>query len=211
MFTINLPSRPLLALREIAAKKDVRYYLNGVSLEVGQEGAFLSASNGSILGVARLAECPANVQAKVVIPRTLLDRLKPSALGVVVLTARRDTADAGRWRLELDTLDGCLSDWSVHEWAPDWRRLTPRSPSGVAGQFHQEVLGTLIRASKALHGRSHPPMTIGHNGPGNAALIGFGDPDFFGVAMTMNAEMPDAPPAWIDSRPAYASMDTAAA
>lgn len=54
-------------------------------------------------------------------------------------------------------------------------------------------------------------MTIDHNGPGNAALIGFGDPDFFGVAMPMNAEMPDAPPAWIDSRPAYASMDTAAA
>lgn len=201
MFTINIPSRPLLALREIAAKKDVRYYLVGVSLEVGPEGAYLSASNGRVLGVARLPECPPDVEAKIVIPRSMLDRLKPSPLDVI-LTARRDTADAGRWRLELDTLDGCLSNLSAHEWAPDWRRLTPKAVSGVAGQFHQDELGVLIRASKALHGRSHPPLTIGHNGPDNAALIGFSCPDFFGVAMPMNEEMPAAPPAWIDSRPA---------
>ena len=202
MFTINLPSRPLLALREIAAKKDVRYYLNGVSLEVGQEGAFLSASNGSILGVARLAECPANVQAKVVIPRTLLDRLKPSE-AAVTLTARRAPLDGVEcWRLELATPGMALSDWAAAEMAADWRRVTPKSVSGVAGQFHQDVLSILIRASKALHGRSHPSITIGHNGPHDAALVGFENPDFFGVVMPMRYEAPDAPPAWIDSRPA---------
>lgn len=205
MLTINLPSRPLLALREIAAKKDIRPHLLGVGLEVGPAGAFLSASNGHVLGVARLPEWPGNVKAQFVIPRSLLDRLKPSPLDVVLTARRESDSDGARWRVELDTLDGCLSDWAASDVVVEWGRLTPRSPSGDAGQYHQDVLGTLARASKALHGATHPPVTIGHNGPHNPALIGFGVPDFFGIAMPMRADAPTEPPAWVHGGPVMAA------
>lgn len=217
MFTITLPSRPLLALREIAPKKDVRHYMCGVSLEVGPEGAFLSASNGYILCVTRLPEGPANVQATVVIPRSLLERVKPSRLSHepldVALTARRESdSDAARWRLELDTLDGCISDWATAEWAPNWRALIPRQVSDVTAQFSLDALDTVRRAHSALQrgkGR-RPVVAIGHNGH-NTALLDFNSPDFIGAIQPMRADAPRSAPAWIDSRPAYAPAVIAAA
>ena len=201
-FTINLPVRPLLALREFAGNKDIRNYLNGVGLEVGPAGAFLSASNGHVLGVACLSECPANVQAQFVIPRRLIDRLKPSPLDVVLTASREPDNDGPGWRVELDTLEGRISDLVAADVVVQWRNHVPRGVSGIAGQFHQAVLSTLVRASKALHGGAHPPMTISHNGPHDAALVGFGVCDFFGVAMPMRTEAMPAPPEWVDARPA---------
>lgn len=189
----TLPIRPLLALREFAAKKDVRYYLKGIFVDLS-EGVMV-ATNGHMMGVYRITLPVAPV--KFIIPRTLLDRLKPSPLDVAIAVTRIDE----RWRVELETDEGSLSDWAIDGQFPDWRRVMPRSVSGETAQFNVDLLALCQKALKSLYGKGKRPyMAIGHNGM-HAALLGFGDADFCGCIMPMRGDPPSAAPAWIDARP----------
>lgn len=195
---LTVPCRPLLALRELAGKKDVRFYINGVCVELdGAGGGVMVATNGHVIGAYRLdgktCDVPP-VKARFIIPRTILDGLKPSPLHFA-LTATRE---GERWMLTLDGGTGRVSDLAIEgEFPQQWRANIPHAVSGEAAQFTTAALGMFQKASAALHGGRFKPLTIGHNGPTSAALVDLGDADFCGVMMPARYEAPTAPPAWL--------------
>lgn len=193
---LTVPCRPLLALRELAGKKDVRWYINGVCVELdGAGGGVMAATNGAVLGAYRLDSkacgLPA-VKASVIIPRTILDGLKPSPINFVLTAAR----DGERWMLTIDPTAGRVSDWAVEGVFPDWRRNVPRTVSGESAQFNPALLALFQKAGAMLRGGTSRYCGIGHNGT-SPALVDLGDADFCGVIMPWRQDAPTAPPEWL--------------
>lgn len=224
----TLPADIVVALQQFAAQKDVRYYLNGIHIELHADHAIVCATDGTILGFAHvlLAEelPPFTAPLSLVVPNPVLTGIKARGSRVVFeFGAARlvDPADA----------DSTVRDVSVEQDGvrragqtivaryPDVRQAVPRRVSGEAAQFSGALIARLWAATQALNpkaGRknSHISPLIAHNGEG-PALVSFNRDDFFGVIVPLRpdgATAPTAPPAWlIAPRPGDAAVEDAAA
>lgn len=191
--TINIPTAVLIAAREVAPKKDVRFYLVGALLELdGKGNAFLVATNGHIMTAYRITDAPM-VAEKIIIPRTMLDKLKASPLDVILIATR---GDAGEWRLSMYTDRMTFGDDAIEARYPDWRRQFPRELSGAPAQFDVELIATLAKVERAFRrGKSRSYVTLGHNGNATA-IVDFGVGNLAGLIMPMHREAPTAAPDW---------------
>jgi DNA polymerase-3 subunit beta len=191
----------LKALTLIAAKDDRRYYLNGVCIDVAVTGATEAvavATDGHML-IAVPLQLDADVTAaagQYIIPRELIDGLKArkGAFATVKLDARSVTINAGGANITAPLIDGQY---------PDWRRVVPRTVTGLASQIDADYLHAMKKAHKLLGGSYSP--TVAHNGAetgdGGAARVLLAA-DAIGVIMPLRADKPVLDtPAWLE-RPA---------
>ena len=200
----------IAALKLFAADKDVRFYLNGINLEIGATESRLVATNGHSLGCFRVqSEQPGVVAplSNIIIPNDLLKPIKSKgtveiAIGpletkknekgeeVPVSYARPVTLTYAGVSMSGKTLDGVF---------PDYRRVIPSKVTGKPAQFNPCYVGTLAKAYIALHGGKGLPLVgIGFNGK-DGALIDLADENFVGVLMPMRPNavaMPHTPPDW---------------
>ena len=200
----------IAALKLFAADKDVRFYLNGINLEIGATESRLVATNGHSLGCFRIeSEQPEVITplGNIIIPNDLLKPIKAKgmveiAIGpletkkdakgeeVPVSSARPVTLTYAGVSMSGKTLDGIF---------PDWRRVIPSKVSGEAAQFDPAYIGTLAKAWSILHGGKGPHRVgLGFNG-NNGALITLADENFVGVIMPMRPHAvttPETPPSW---------------
>ena len=188
----------LKALTLIAAKDDRRYYLNGVCIDVAVTGATEAvavATDGHMLIAVPLQLDPDVTAAagQYIIPRELIDGLKArkGAFATVKLDARSVTINVGGANITAPLIDGQY---------PDWRRVVPRTVTGLASQIDADYLHAMKKAHKLLGGSYSP--TIAHNGAetgdGGAArvLLAAGA---IGVIMPLRAEKPVLEtPAWLE-------------
>lgn len=191
----------LKALTLIAAKGDQRYYLNGVCIDVAVTGATEAvavATDGHMLIAVPLQLDPDVTAAagQYIIPRELIDGLKArkGALATVKLDARSVTINVGGANITAPLIDGQY---------PDWRRVVPRTVTGLASQIDADYLHAMKKAHKLLGGSYSP--TIAHNGAetgdGGAARVLLAA-DAIGVIMPLRADKPVLyTPAWLE-RPA---------
>lgn len=189
----------IAALKLFAADKDVRYYMNGINLEIGATESRLVATNGHILGVFRIEGEQPEIDTPlrdIIIPTDLLKPIK--AKGEVEITigpletsfVRQVTLSYAGVSMSGKTLDGKF---------PDYRRVIPSKVTGEPAQFNLAIMGTLAKAYTALHGgKGYPLVAIGYNGT-NGALIDLADENFIGVIMPMRTGavvVPKAPNCW---------------
>jgi DNA polymerase-3 subunit beta len=188
----------LKALTLIAAKDDRRYYLNGVCIDVAVTGATEAvavATDGHMLIAVPLQLDPDVTAAagQYIIPRELIDGLKArkGAFATVKLDARSVTINVGGANITAPLIDGQF---------PDWRRVVPRTVTGLASQIDADYLHAMKKAHKLLGGSYSP--TIAHNGAetgdGGAArvLLAAGA---IGVIMPLRADKPVLDtPAWLE-------------
>jgi DNA polymerase-3 subunit beta len=189
------------ALLVAAAKKDVRYYLNGVCIDVRATDIVAVATNGHILVALPLATDSPIVLGQYIVPRDLLDNLKPAYKGAqVTLTidpaAKTVSVNVGGSSTTTQLVDGTF---------PQWRRVVPRVVSGKVSQFDADYIAAFGKINTLLGSKYSP--AIAHNGgsenlvEGAARVLLTGEA--IGVIMPMRYENPTIDnPSWLDADPA---------
>ena len=191
---VNLKYLQSLA-KHIAPKSDIRYYLNGVLLEVTAAGRFYVATDGHKLVAIREARQEGDTIGEWIIPRDVI-------LGIKIQKAGRNPVEHAE--LEIDgakaKLDYCGTG-AVFAFVdgkfPDWRRVVPQTLSGELAQFNLELLSRIDDIRKAF-GRNACDATIHHNGKSCAQITGL-HPDALMLVMPCrsNDAQGDAPvPSW---------------
>ena len=186
---LTIPAKYIAVLKLFAAEKDVRYYLNGICLEIGRSETRLIATNGYMLGVFRVeSEQPDIIDPvkNAIIPNEMLKHIKSKGDVEIVLGDALPDSHARPVTLVYDGLT--VSGKTVDASYPDWQRhFINLKPSGIAAQFNTEYIGRMAKAWAHLYGKRSPMVAIAHNGD-NAALIGLGDSNFCGVIMPIRKD-----------------------
>ena len=187
-----IPADTIKALLVIAAKKDIRDYLNSVCIDVRATDAVAVATDGHKLLALPLTladDAPALVPGCYIIRRESLEGvkavLKRPILVTIDPTARTATLDNGSNFLTHSPL--------MDDKYPDWRKVVPLTVSGEVAQFNAEYVGAFGKVHKLL-GSAYSPGIL-HNGNAAARVVLTGDA--VGVIMPMNGQPHLDNPAWL--------------
>jgi len=202
----SISADTIKALLTIAAKKDIRDYLNSICIDVRASDAVAVATDGHKLLALPLtatddAPAPALVPGQYIIRREALEGvkavLKRPILVTIDATARMATLDNGSTVASSPLMDATY---------PDWRRVVPLTVSGAVSQFNAEYVGTFGKVHKLLGGAYSP--AIQHNGDAAARVILPGDA--VGVLMPMRGDpQPLENPAWLVTPSATVAAEAA--
>lgn len=198
----------IAALKLFAADKDVRFYLNGINLEIGRKETRLVAADGVMLGCFRVESEQPDVDApltNIIIPNDLLKPIKAKGMVEILIGPLETKKDAKGEEVPVSSArpvtltyaDVSMSSKTLDGIFPDWRRAIPSKVSGEAAQFDPAYVGLLAKVAAALYGKSKY-VGIGFNGD-DAALLDFGDENFVGVLMPLRPNVvtaPRTPPDW---------------
>jgi DNA polymerase-3 subunit beta len=169
----SIPYKHLAAVLIFSGKQDVRYYLNGVFVEVSLTEVRVSATDGNTAAVARHTESN-TVRFDVIVPRATVELALKMRSEVISLVCE----DTGNWSLagiRFTPVDGKF---------PDYRRIIPNGYSGEAAQFDPEFITRASKAGRALGHKGLP--IIRHNGKDAALVQFYGNDNFIGVIMAYN-------------------------
>jgi len=221
---ITVRAEIIAVLKLFAADKDIRFYLNGINLEIGATESRLVATNGHILGCFRVESEQPDVDApltNIIIPNDLLKPIKPTGL-VEITIGELETKDNGKGEevpvsnarpVTLTYAGLSMSGKTVDGRFPDFRRVIPSKVSGQPAQFDPRLIGTLAKAWSILHGGKGPHCVgLGFNG-NDVALITLADENFVGVIMPMSPRAntaPETPPSWVHDYSLQAVAEPAA-
>jgi DNA polymerase-3 subunit beta len=207
---ITIKADTIKALLTIAAKGDIRYYINSIAIDAREAGdVTLVATDGHrMLAVPVDRDDIENLLPGVwVVDRALFESVKPVKAGRVdfPLTLSFVRRDATTYAPSANvTLTGATtaSGTTVDGRFPDWRRVMPASADGIASQFSPEYVGSFGKVGELLGGKTKSiPAVIHHNGNG-AALVTFPGSPAVGVIMPMRVGSEAGPvahpglPAW---------------
>jgi DNA polymerase-3 subunit beta len=196
--TLVIDPTPLLALKVIAPTNDVRYYLNGIALEVFKREARLVATDGHRVLVHRLEQDHEDLAApiKIIIPLALLASIKKKGVVEIVIGDAETYSEVSN--VTVTQLGVTVSGRTIDGQLPDWRRVIPAGePSGQPAQFNAEYLGDLAKIYKLLYPGKTPRVAIAHNGM-DTARFDLERDDYFGLIAPMRLEPPSGTtPAWV--------------
>jgi DNA polymerase-3 subunit beta len=185
-----------------ASKEDVRYYLNGVCIEVAPDGAYIVATDGHRMFAVR-EPCEGLVPRLgnkcYIVPRAALESILKTSKGDSMLV--RPSDDGKTAVLEFGGVSATCT--LIDGRFPDWRRVIPaKDQSGMAGQFNGDYMADCVKVGKLLDTRSKALGGFGtpyieHNGPEKACRVTWpgAQCEALGVVMPLRAEAP-ATPAW---------------
>ena len=177
---------------------DIRYYLNGLYLETGENGARLVGCDGHQLAVAKLeGSFPAS---SIIIPGSLVAAVKAKAKGPekVSLTynqgsqkykkgafeAREITLTFGELTTRAKELDGKF---------PDYRRVVPSEVDGAVAHYDPKLISRIDRACSILGYK----FFVGIAPNGDKSGLSVINEGFLVVTMPLRAEPCKASPAWV--------------
>lgn len=198
MNQITLNSRWLKGAAICAATNDIRYYLNGVLVDILAREVRIVATDGHFLVCLREEtpkDDPDNVPAQVIIPGDVLKAMKPGKRLPAVLTYATNSLEC-----TLDTFTGtALTFKAVDAKFPDYMRVLPAGqPSGELGFFDHELIARMGKAARTAldSGKAFPELWPSGR-TGTAAVVVPGYPEFFGAIMPRHASETYDRPEWI--------------
>ena len=181
-FTIDQNS--LNALLVLAAKKDIRYYLNGLHIEFTPEFTRVIACDGHKLGIYQKAVDSFNIGCgSITIPREVIENL-PKNAGLLEFAQ----FDANLWQLTAGSVS--LKFAPCDSKYPDFRRVVDQAnkTSGEAAGFNLNYLNEFEKCGNLLAGRKIKignRVRIHHNGQNGALITLNGLPNFAGIVMPL--------------------------
>ena len=142
----------LKAVMLAAAKKDVRYYLNGVMVRNGE----LAATNGHMALIIKSEKIKSD--GEYIIDNDTLKMLVTSHKGIKG-DSRVEVVDSvaitGNNKISITPVDGKF---------PDINRVIPQEPSGEIAHFNYEYLLACQKANGEFLDRKYPWIKLQHNG-----------------------------------------------
>ena len=192
-FTIT--RKHIRAALHFAAKKDPRYYLNGICVTQNQRGTAVEATNGHVLGIIRTDSTP-QAENRVIISLEDCEKLKGTKKqGNEEL---HFTIEGTRVACEIPSQGLIMHFASIEAKFPDTDRVVPKYDGGdqVAATYNPEYILAFALASEELHGKKYMPVI--HQRGNDAALVSIGLDDFVGVVMPVRSTHAEFQPSmWI--------------
>jgi len=202
---VYLSRAALKAALRIAAKQDIRYYLNGVHVEADSTTTRLIATDGHrMLILHRNSENGIQEPVSFTIPRAIVRQIIAGS-GKGLAHAQFDIQREGPslWSAPLvhigasARLTFAQSDGKF----PNWRTVVPTTISGKAAQLNPAYLADMNAAADDLGSRF---VSVTHNGSSPALVLpeGYIPWEFIGLVMPMRET--SAPTKW--TVPAWCAM-----
>lgn len=206
--TLSIPHNVIRAALLAVPKEDIRYYLKGMCIDASQSAAgklYLTTTDGHRMMVFDAAPfardengdaAPVLAMAweQIIIPREMLDAVKPAKAGRAELNIKVQVSPDSVTVTGATTATGKPIDG---EW-PYYRHVLPQTLSGETAQFNPDYLADLGKAQALLNGkRKGTYLRLAHNGNG-PALAELSDAAF-AIVMPQRADKADIPtglPAW---------------
>jgi DNA polymerase-3 subunit beta len=182
---------------------DIRYYLNGLYLETGANGARLVATDGHQLTVAKLEGC--YPESSIILPGNLVAVVKSKAKGPQqvmlefndghqlfekkknvdgVFVPRDITLTFGEITTTSKELDGKF---------PDYRRVVPNDVDGTTAQFDPRLINRIEKACSFLGCKSFTGIAYNGDKSGLSVI----DENFVVVTMPYKTYPTNVSPAWV--------------
>jgi len=170
----------LRALTVLAAKDDIRYYLNGVLIEYSPTITRIVATNGHVMGVYNDTQENEGF-GSFIIPRSALDLLKPANKLDQVCITREGTGSGS-----ISVIGGASVNFTpVDGKFPDYVRVIPDKVTGEVAQFNPDYIADFKKVYKLLGAKT---FHIHHNGHGGA-VMDFDLANFLGVMMPLRSSV----------------------
>lgn len=190
-FTFTYPVDKIKAALVIAAKSDLRYYLNGVYFQRFKDGVVAVATDGhrmiALYSTSEKGEA-APEEFEVIVPRESLElmlKASPRVYSVAVFKVEPQEGDKPA-RITFPVV-GLTCD-AIEGKYPDWQRIVPAQggkeellPADLG--ISAEYLGDYAKVCKALGRRAAPAISLIKSGEYNAIRVDIGDPDVVSVVM----------------------------
>lgn len=217
--SIQIPARNLLAVFPHAAKEDVRYYLNGVCVEVKGGKVIAVATQGHTLaacigGEALGEDGKPGDDCNVIIPRATIEQIKlrkGDSFDIAIVRG-----EGQNWRMITPGIEVHFT--AIDGRFPDWRAVTPTQFDDVAGTFDIALLNLFDKSDKILNSsRRFCRVKLRQNGAQRSALVGISSsPEFIGVIMPLRNDDVVVTPDWAkhpepEAKPEQASAEAAPA
>lgn len=185
MTQFHIKQSTLDAMLLIAAKKDIRYYLNGVYIEFNDQISRAVGCDGHKLGIYQNAAPDNRGNGSIIIPRDVIENL-PKKCDILTFSQISDT----HW--EINTGNATIKFAPCDAKYPDFRRVVhgiqTAGTSGVAAGFNLDYLnqfekcGNLLAGSKLRMGNR---LRLHHNGDAAALVLLNCIDGFAGVVMPL--------------------------
>jgi DNA polymerase-3 subunit beta len=192
----------LKSLNVLSAKKDVRYYMMGVFIEITPKGAYFVATDGHKMGIWHESEITSPETISHVIPSTLIDQVSK------VITKATNSIDIELQPLiEINYINNVFKAPAIDGKYPDFRRVIPETINNELAQFDPEFLSQFYKCASILNGVKKPDVAIGHNGTGSGSIVDIQNGKFLGIIMPYKSKADFSSykkPLWVDYAPAAA-------
>lgn len=141
---VSIQIKTIKALLHFAAKKDIRYYLQGVQIEQGETGTFAVATNGHFIAIARI-DTQAQAPASVIVGSDHLAAAIKGAKGAAMIDVDgpKVLIKTGASEVTVQAVDGRY---------PDWRRVIRAPQTGEQAYFDPDYSATVQKAAREYHG-----------------------------------------------------------
>ncbi|CAB5238216.1 DNA polymerase III, beta chain, central [uncultured Caudovirales phage] len=148
--------KTIKALLHFAAKKDIRYYLQGVHIEQGPTGTYAVTTNGYFIAVARI-DTQAQTPASVIVVSDHLASVIKGVKGMIQIDVEgaKVTIKTGAIERTVQAVDGSY---------PDWRRVIHVPQTGEQAYFNPDYLATVQKAAREYHGSKVTLYHVTQNG-----------------------------------------------
>ena len=167
MYTID--SNTLKAALTHAAKNDVRFYLNGICMDL--DAGRIVATDGHRMFVAFGPKDPG--KGRVILPRGLVASVCKLAgkRGMQVTVTLAGAGSEATATLALPT-GASFGETLIDGNFPDWPRVIPAKMSGLPGQYNLDYLAAAAEAL-VIHGAASKAegVRVAYNGPDKACIV----------------------------------------
>jgi DNA polymerase-3 subunit beta len=185
--TISIDRTDLKAVSLCCAKQDVRFYLQGVLVDVRQDQTRLVATDGHRLACAYQPRSDDDSMSprQFILPADIVSAINKHK-GVAGMPAVITALDDGKYSLLLG--DSSVTFSPIDATFPDYERAVPDTYSGEVAQFNARYLGEFAKM-RAVFRSKFETIVISHNGD-RAALIDIGQPHVLCICMPCREDPP---------------------
>jgi hypothetical protein len=191
----NVKRKDIRAMLHLTAKKDIRYYLQGIHVVQDNRGTYLEATDGHIMGRLLINSESHSEKKSIVLPSEQLLKLKGT---------KKTSDDYLHFTvngLAVECIDGNqISRFEAHDARfPDTDRVLPlvfKSEEIAVSTFNIDLLSRFVDASEEIWGKRQVPQVM-HRG-NSSGIVSFSHMDdcFVGVIMPMREQGASKVPEW---------------
>lgn len=191
----SIQRKSIRAMLHLAAKKDIRYYLQGVNVVRDNRGTYLEATDGHVLGRLLIDGIKSDTKLNVVLPTDALLKLKGTK------------KQGDEWLhfdvngLSVECIDSqSTTRFSAHDARfPDADRVIPlvfKDEDVKPATFNPDLLVRFVDVSEDLYGKRQIPHVLQRGT--QSAIVSFPkfDDSFIGVIMPMREDGTASVPQW---------------
>ena len=191
----SIKRKDIRAMLNLAAKKDIRYYLQGINVVRDNRGTYIEATDGHVLGRLLIDGIRSDTKQNVVLPTDALSKLKGT---------KKQGDEWLSFSVEgfaVECIDSqSTTRFSAHDARfPDTDRVIPmvfKDEDVKPATFNPDLLVRFVDVSEELYGKRQIPMVLQRGNQSSIVSFPQMDDAFIGVIMPTREFAPARVPAW---------------